>query len=292
MLASARTVVFGLVLAASLVLGVGSAQAANLVANPGFEMQCPPSGLPCNWTAGSGSTIARLLVPHMGFASLGVNGTGATMTPSARSDCFLVSPSATYNVGVWYRTNNAAVVGVRARTFEFFDNTCTPGQGVAIGGATTSSPVTNDQWRHLAAPRTTDALAHSAFLQLDFSCFAACASSLTVLFDDAAVQTEPLAATVTSFAARPLARGVLLRWRTGAEAETLGFHVYRQGTGKRVKATRGLIPARGSLSGATYSYVDRRAPRAARLRYWLQVVDVDGSRTWRGPIRVRTKSAT
>ena len=82
-----------------------------------------------------------------------------------------------------------------------------------------------------------------------------------------------------------------MRWRTASEFDTLGFNVFRQVRGKRVKLNRRLIPARNSLVGRAYSYRDRRAPRASSLRYWLQVVDLDGTRTWRGPIRVSLASA-
>ena len=101
---------------------------------------------------------------------------------------------------------------------------------------------------------------------------------------------KPLAVTVSSFSAHRAGRGVLVRWRTASEAETLGFNVFRQVHGKRVRLNRHLLPARGSISGGSYSYVDRRAPTRGALRYWLQVVDADGSRTWQGPIRLGASS--
>jgi subtilisin-like proprotein convertase family protein len=100
------------------------------------------------------------------------------------------------------------------------------------------------------------------------------------------ITTEALAVTFLGSSATSTRAGVVVRWRTGSEVETLGFNVYRQVRGTRVKLNRRLIPARNSVSGARYSYRDRRAPRARSLRYWLQIVDLDGSRAWRGPIRV------
>lgn len=79
--------------------------------------------------------------------------------------------------------------------------------------------------------------------------------------------------------------GVVVRWRTGTEAGVLGFHVYRLHAGKSVRVDRRLIPSRGSVSGARYSFLDRRAPRG-KVSYRLQAVDSSGARTWYGPVRV------
>ena len=97
--------------------------------------------------------------------------------------------------------------------------------------------------------------------------------------------TLPTAVTFRSVSATAAAKGVLVRWRTASEIDTLGFHVYRALNGRRVRVDRKLVPAR-SASGRTYSYLDRRAPRSRALRYWIQVVNLDGSRQWYGPARV------
>jgi hypothetical protein len=46
------------------------------------------------------------------------------------------------------------------------------------------------------------------------------------------------------------------------------------------------VRARGSVAGARYSLLDRRAPRG-KLTYRLQAVGTDGSRTWYGRVTVR-----
>jgi hypothetical protein len=87
---------------------------------------------------------------------------------------------------------------------------------------------------------------------------------------------------VASLRATQRPAGVLIRWRMGSEAGVLGYNVYRERKGARIRLTRALVPARGGLAGRTYSYLDRSAPRARRgLRYWLQVVENDGSRVWK-----------
>ncbi|MBA3364222.1 MAG: hypothetical protein H0U03_00310 [Actinobacteria bacterium] len=53
--------------------------------------------------------------------------------------------------------------------------------------------------------------------------------------------------------------------------------------GKRVRVNAKLIAGKGRGS---YSFLDRRAPRRASLRYWIQEVALDGTRSWHGPARV------
>ena len=79
-------------------------------------------------------------------------------------------------------------------------------------------------------------------------------------------------------------RGVLVRWRTASELDVLGFSVYRGLDGRRVRVNKQLIAARNRASGASYSYLDRSARKGTR--YWIQAVNVDGSRSWFGPARV------
>jgi hypothetical protein len=110
-----------------------------------------------------------------------------------------------------------------------------------------------------------------------------------VNFDDYDFETE-LGVTVSSFTAGRSRKSVVVRWLTASEVDALGFNVYRARNGHRVRLNRRLIPAlsvtRGGVSGGAYSCVDRRAPRHAAPRYWLQEVDTAGHRTWHGPVRV------
>ncbi len=97
-----------------------------------------------------------------------------------------------------------------------------------------------------------------------------------------------------SFTARATTKGVLVRWRTGSELDTLGFNVYRAQGGKRVRLNRRLIASKGltghAAGGHSYSWRDRSAARRRTARYWLEVVHLDGSRTWHGPIRLRPRA--
>jgi hypothetical protein len=286
MFTAARTMFVGLVVAAVLVLGVASAgAAANLVQNPSFTDDC--SGVPCHWTAVvQGETISRDTVNfHTAPASLASSVPAEPFSTGGEihSDCFAVSPSTTYNFAGFYRTTASATSSVVLALIEFSDGAC--GSLVDVGLASASPPVTTGAWTFLNGQTTTPASAKSAYLALQHNCNAATCPAMTANFDDVGVSTGPLAVTVVSFTAHRAGKGVLLRWRTGTEANELGFNVYRQQGARRVLVNRRLLPALGAIAGSSYSYRDRRAPKHRALRYWLQAVAVDGTRTRHGPVR-------
>lgn len=108
--------------------------------------------------------------------------------------------------------------------------------------------------------------------------------------DDVYLEREsPTAVTVASFSASAEGSSIKLAWRTGSEAQTLGFNLYRQQRGKLAKANRTLIPSvfGGTTRGHGYSFLDRSAPSGRRtLRYRLQAVALDGTRSWIGSATV------
>lgn len=115
----------------------------------------------------------------------------------------------------------------------------------------------------------------------------------TIQFDNSRVNDvtftyEPTAVSFSSLSAARSANGVQVHWRTASEISTLGFNVYGQVNGKRAKLNRRLIAAKGG--GASYSYLDRSALRSTARRYWIQVVNLDGSRRWYGPVRVAARA--
>jgi hypothetical protein len=90
----------------------------------------------------------------------------------------------------------------------------------------------------------------------------------------------PTAVDVTQFAATRTKSGVLVSWRTGAEAEMLGFNVYRSQPAKSWrKLNRTLIPAKAS-GAAVYRFLDRTAKRSKAYNYRLQIIDLKGKRSW------------
>jgi hypothetical protein len=102
--------------------------------------------------------------------------------------------------------------------------------------------------------------------------------------------TTPAAVATSSFSAVRHGKAVTVRWRTASEVDTLGFNVYRQSKGNRVKLNHSLIQAK-SLNGnaSTGRYVFRSRIASAKLAassfYWLQEVHTNGTRTWYGPAR-------
>jgi hypothetical protein len=92
--------------------------------------------------------------------------------------------------------------------------------------------------------------------------------------------STPTAVTFRGLAADRTARGVVVRWQTSSELGTIGYNVYREAAGKRVKLNRSLISAGSGLSAHSYSWLDRSGKTG---RYWVQAVERNGARVWRGP---------
>jgi hypothetical protein len=286
MFRGARRSILGLAVAASLALGVTSAQAANVVPNPGFETGCNPGPVPCQWFAFSGASILHYPVtPHSGSWDMRMISAGTSAINTADSDCVAVTGGATYNLSIWYRVAAGQLVTFVGFGPVFYsDANCTTFLA-SPAGAQTNSASADGLWHRLTGQVAAPITAQSARLQINITCNQTCPQGAAADFDDAFMDTGPLAATVTSLSASRSSKGIVVRWRTGTEADVIGFHLYRGHAGKQVRADRRLIPARGSVSGARYSFRDRLAPHG-KVLYRLQAVSRDGTRTWYGPARV------
>ena len=101
----------------------------------------------------------------------------------------------------------------------------------------------------------------------------------------------PTVVKLESFTAKATANGNLLLWRTGSELRNLGFNLYREQNGERVRLNPSLVAGsaltiRAGLAkhGAkTYAWIDR-SPTATNDLYFLEDVDLDGTRTLHGPV--------
>ena len=126
--------------------------------------------------------------------------------------------------------------------------------------------------------------------------------------NNSSTQSETIAAPTSiqlqSFAAqsgtdRNGAERVLLTWKTGGEANNLGFNVYRELNGNRVRLNASLVAGSalwmsGALpkhSGKSYNWIDPYASSAG-AEYWLEDVDVNGTRTMHGPVSVESAAST
>jgi hypothetical protein len=103
----------------------------------------------------------------------------------------------------------------------------------------------------------------------------------------------PTAVQLISFTATGNATGgATLQWRTGYEADNLGFNVYRDERGKRIKlnpaqvAGSALLAGRRTIltAGNGYAWTDPQG--TSGTAYWLEDVDINGVSTWRGPVYV------
>ena len=111
-------------------------------------------------------------------------------------------------------------------------------------------------------------------------------SASAVSANDFTITGAPTAVALRSFGAVRVGTRVVLRWRTAQETDMVGFNVYRMRGSQRVRVNQALLRAThaGTASGRRYSFAERAAPRGP-LRYWLQVVRRDGTRSWYGPAR-------
>ena len=92
---------------------------------------------------------------------------------------------------------------------------------------------------------------------------------------------------------------VVLLWKTGREVHNLGFNVYREQGGERVQLNPSLIAGSALLmsgalpkhSGKTYAWIDSSAS-AGSGPYWLEDVDVNGTRILHGPVSASALSGS
>jgi uncharacterized repeat protein (TIGR01451 family) len=120
-------------------------------------------------------------------------------------------------------------------------------------------------------------------------------------------QTETITAAtkiqLQSFAARVIsdktgANRVALFWKTGGEAHNLGFNVYREEAGQRVRLNPSLISGSALLmsgalpkhSGKTYAWIDSSSSSGGS--YWLEDVDVNGTRALHGPVTAEAATSS
>jgi uncharacterized repeat protein (TIGR01451 family) len=106
---------------------------------------------------------------------------------------------------------------------------------------------------------------------------------------------SPTAVDIAAFHAYAQADGsVILEWRTQEESRNLGFHIYRGQSGGRQRITPSLIAGsalllRGSQpqhAAKVYRWID--ALPSAGTGYWIEDVDINGTRTMHGPVSVET----
>lgn len=98
----------------------------------------------------------------------------------------------------------------------------------------------------------------------------------------------PLAVTLDSFDAVPMADHILARWTTVSEVSNAGFNLYRgtspAGPDQQLNDT--LIPSQapGSGQGASYQWQDYDVDPGVEYYYWLETVALSGGTEMHGPV--------
>ncbi len=90
----------------------------------------------------------------------------------------------------------------------------------------------------------------------------------------------PQVITLARFTAKIRSGGIELTWETGAEIDTLGFHLWRSVDGQRANATQvgDLFLHKGSpTSGAQYAVTDVAVTPNQQYTYWLEEVRSNGT---------------
>ncbi|HXI93985.1 MAG TPA: hypothetical protein VNO24_28695, partial [Blastocatellia bacterium] len=97
---------------------------------------------------------------------------------------------------------------------------------------------------------------------------------------------------LVDFKATASDRGVLVEWRTGFEADNLGFNIYREEGGRRIRINPSMLAGSALVTGLntrltagwSYSWIDKSPGDKQSAQYWLEDVDLKGQSTWHGPV--------
>ena len=102
----------------------------------------------------------------------------------------------------------------------------------------------------------------------------------------------PTAVEMVSYGVKTARDGkALLQWETGREVNNLGFNVYREENGNRVRINKSLIVGSGLMAspgtimtaGRSYAW-QTSADQAKESVFWIEEIDLSGYVVWHGPI--------
>ena len=108
----------------------------------------------------------------------------------------------------------------------------------------------------------------------------------------------PTAVDLASFRVYRQADGTaLLQWRTHEESRNLGFHIYREDTSGRQRINSSIIAGSGLLlrgskpqhAAKSYAWIDSQPSDNAA--YWIEDLDINGTRTLHGPYYAESSTA-
>ena len=106
------------------------------------------------------------------------------------------------------------------------------------------------------------------------------------------ISLQPTAVKLNDVAATGYDQGQYIEWNTGHEVNNLGFNVYRDEGGKRIRLNQQLLAGSALVAGENntltagkkYGYWDGTPAGKRPAEYWLEEVDIDGHSTFHGPV--------
>ncbi len=104
------------------------------------------------------------------------------------------------------------------------------------------------------------------------------------------------AVTISALSAQAQTTTIVINWRTASELNNAGFNVYRgaASNGPFTKLNTSLVPVKnpGSISGASYSYIDSSAEKGKTHYYKLESVEFNGTTQQFGPVNAAISTPT
>jgi carboxypeptidase family protein len=246
----------------------------------------PSSGAYAFTVTGDGVTGQDL---YSGGSRVGSGDSGGSWTPSTTRDggfrTYMTTPSGTFvsslkdanpvpaGTVTWTTLSwNAATPVNTALSFQVAGSNNAAGPFNFVGPDSTAGTFFTTSGASLAQFNGLRYLKYKAYLSTTVPGVTPTLNDVSVCFQNGG----PTSVSVSRFLAMRTKKAVAVSWRTRTEAQILGFNLLRNGK----KLNRGLIAAKhsGQARGSTYRFVDRPAGRSAKYR--LQVVDLNGRRSW------------
>lgn len=257
-----------------------------------------------NGITSSGVSLASSPGPHSATGCVDLS-----ITKSASPSPVIVNTTLTYTIAVKNNSTTTAATGITVT--DAIPAQVTFVSVSFVGGTGGSCPAPSGgiltcTFTSLAANatatitvRTTAAVQYS--LAVNTAIVNATTADSNPLNNTATISTPiegPTAVRLNSFLAARQGGDVIVSWKSGGEMHNLGFNVYREVGGEKVRLNPSLISGsalmmRESLeqhAAKTYAWIDRAA--SAGALYWLEDVDVNGTHTFHGPISAQSQMTT
>lgn len=259
-----------------------------------------------NGTSTSGVAITSSPGPHTASAC-----TDLSVTKTASPNPVIVNNPLTFTITVSNTTTAASPVSLVDNLppqVTYVGNTlsCTPNTFACSSGVCSEDPSTGVlqcAWPSIAPGQSSTVTVNTtAATPYSLAINTAIVNSTGIADSNPANNTAtvnvpiegPTAVRLNSFFAAPSGGSVVLSWASGGELRNLGFNVYREVGGQRVLLNQSLIAGSALLMRAalpqhgarSYGWIDS-SPVPGAL-YWLEDVDLNGTRTMHGPVSAQS----